>query len=1233
MFGKSRFYRKYLLLAGLAALAGAGAVFAYSPHYTHPDLTEEMVKFYNASEGQKIGGEFLQVLRRGSINEDTDPRWINHFYDPQSGEGWTGEHLGPHGKEMVQGISNTLVAMNFTPLPAPKWAEDQEAQNKFIDYGWNHTWQKAIYDYANGDKEKAFESLGYVLHLIEDMSVPDHTRNDSHPHVAGDPGSPYEEWAKLYTNNNKLDTAEKLLGEKAATPQFFNLKGAFDYTAKYSNENFFSEETIVDSKYNLPKHDYEKFFGTTKFYYKTDIFGDYPIAKRTQDNQGNLEYTLTDELILSSYFSRLSRRAVLAGAGVIELFFKEAERAKHDPSILEKPPAPPTAMGTIGTMLLTRVVSPLGLISPLARGIYRAFNNLRSALFASVSKISPNEPQVAVEPNPPSQGETRAPNLAVKPPSGTNLDVGRLSEPPDSSTSDVGASLTSDVSPPGGVEEGSVTSPLLQGGGRGGEDLPPFLQLHAAGGGVAGFGGGAPAPSTSDVLTSSTSDVTPPDISLDVSECPGLASVSGECLVASSTATVSWSSAAGDLNHYIIECEKLGAACSGFNFASTAATSTVYSLPADDATYIFKAKAVDNAENESAQTTKTVVFFTRPVVINEIAWAGTASNAADEWIELYNRSSKSVNLASWVLYAEDSVPYINLSGTISAGGYYLIERTDNDSVSDVAADLTAPFSGSGAGSGLGNGGETLVLSRASTTVDQNVLCSNAWCGGFAAPTYSSMERIDMEVAGTDTGNWGTSNGVVKNGLDSAGAALTATPRARNSLHYLISQSATLSSDKTLKQSFGTYIIKNNETLTIASGKTLTIEPGVTAKMGDSADLIVDGILKSDGTGANNILFTALSSSPAAGSWRNVRITSASQNSSVSHTRFKYGGGFASNIPSERRALLSVIDNSITISNSIFENSFSAGARLTISNSTIQNNTFSAGTTTADNVGLYVVGGAPTVSGNTFSENYFGAKMEGAAASYADNVFNNNISYALYSSNGSSTFSGNSGAGNGKNGIALLGTISAAGGTTTLASNSLAYITTSSSYAEIAAGASLVLQAGARFSGEDSSSRLTVNGALKLEGASKDSIIFTSLADAAPGEWYGIVVNSGGYLYGGGFTLRYGGFGAGGNPNAIAGIGVFGGSVSLSDGRIENNYKAGMRLYDHATSTLTNFEFNNHTSPASNSTALVVANAGVILNTVSFSDNFLGVSSSNSTIQATDVTFSGNTTDKSPANAF
>ena len=152
-----------------------------------------------------------------------------------------------------------------------------------------------------------------------------------------------------------------------------------------------------------------------------------------------------------------------------------------------------------------------------------------------------------------------------------------------------------------------------------------------------------------------------------------------------------------------------------------------------------------------------------PVVINEVAWAGNnATYSADEWIELYNRTNKPVNLNDWILYsATDLRPYIILSGVVPARGYYLVERTNDETISDIAADWTGSF-GSG---GLINSGENLILSRASSTIDQVPLCNN-WCGGSS--NYYSMERYDPNTAGTSASNWGTNNAIIKNGQNAGG---------------------------------------------------------------------------------------------------------------------------------------------------------------------------------------------------------------------------------------------------------------------------------------------------------------------------------------------------------------------------------------------------------------------------------------------------------------------------------
>jgi hypothetical protein len=52
------------------------------------------------------------------------------------------------------------------------------------------------------------------------------------------------------------------------------------------------------------------------------------------------------------------------------------------------------------------------------------------------------------------------------------------------------------------------------------------------------------------------------------------------------------------------------------------------------------------------------------VVINEIAWGGSAASSADEWIELHNTTAQPVDLAGWSLISLDGTPVISLTGVI-----------------------------------------------------------------------------------------------------------------------------------------------------------------------------------------------------------------------------------------------------------------------------------------------------------------------------------------------------------------------------------------------------------------------------------------------------------------------------------------------------------------------------------------------------------------------------------------
>ncbi|OQX50815.1 hypothetical protein B5M47_03120 [candidate division CPR3 bacterium 4484_211] len=160
------------------------------------------------------------------------------------------------------------------------------------------------------------------------------------------------------------------------------------------------------------------------------------------------------------------------------------------------------------------------------------------------------------------------------------------------------------------------------------------------------------------------------------------------------------------------------------------------------------------------------------VVINEIMWTGTSASSADEWVELFNSTDDDVDLTGWGLYSIDGSPEVSLEGSIKAGGYYLLERSDDQTVSDIAANVI--YTGA-----LDNHGEFLRLEDGEGNVIDEIDASLGWFGGDNL-NKKSMERIDPGVSGSLSFNWCTNNGMAINGLDADGNFLLATPLLENS---------------------------------------------------------------------------------------------------------------------------------------------------------------------------------------------------------------------------------------------------------------------------------------------------------------------------------------------------------------------------------------------------------------------------------------------------------------------
>ncbi len=175
------------------------------------------------------------------------------------------------------------------------------------------------------------------------------------------------------------------------------------------------------------------------------------------------------------------------------------------------------------------------------------------------------------------------------------------------------------------------------------------------------------------------------------------------------------------------------------------------------------------------------------VIINEIAWAGTAASSSDEWIELYNPGATDINLTGWILRSTDNSPNITLSGIIPAGGYYLLERSDNNTIIDVSMDLS--YSG-----GLNNTAETLELrDNTNILVDTANQGGTSWFAGNAAGFYS-MERISVQSDSPTA--WATNNGIMRNGLDQNSNPINGTPKQINSATLVLTATVTFTATNT-----------------------------------------------------------------------------------------------------------------------------------------------------------------------------------------------------------------------------------------------------------------------------------------------------------------------------------------------------------------------------------------------------------------------------------------------------
>ncbi|HEX5029988.1 MAG TPA: FlgD immunoglobulin-like domain containing protein [Candidatus Eisenbacteria bacterium] len=137
----------------LLLLAHTPAALAHEPDHTHASLT--------AAAFWYLGSPYTSTSARdravaGVVQEDNCPLYSSHFYNPRTEENTIANIT----------INCPIASIGYVQQRAP----DRAAA----------LWNEAKGQYDSGDRLGAYETLGHILHLMQDMTSPSHCHNNPH---------------------------------------------------------------------------------------------------------------------------------------------------------------------------------------------------------------------------------------------------------------------------------------------------------------------------------------------------------------------------------------------------------------------------------------------------------------------------------------------------------------------------------------------------------------------------------------------------------------------------------------------------------------------------------------------------------------------------------------------------------------------------------------------------------------------------------------------------------------------------------------------------------------------------------------------------------------------------------------------------------------------------------------------------------------------------------------------
>jgi len=464
-----------------------------------------------------------------------------------------------------------------------------------------------------------------------------------------------------------------------------------------------------------------------------------------------------------------------------------------------------------------------------------------------------------------------------------------------------------------------------------------------------------------------------------------------------------------------------------------------YSIIEDKNTYSFRVKAFDSQGNESGWKYINIDLSV-PVVINEAK--------DNNWVELYNRTSKAIDLTGFKLVSQSST--VTMSGEISAKGYLVVETP---------------------------------------TLKLKLIAPN---GRFIDELYSNgsdylRERISPWAYGSEPKNW----------LDE----ISDTQGQQNTNYQLYTYlPVKIRRNLSLPEELSPYYL-SGKNIEVQENISLTFEAGVVVKM-FSAGIISDGKITAVSTQKKPIVFTSFKGDLAMpGDWFGLNLTEKSQGSKFKYVDFKYGGGDFS-------AVLKVNGNSVDVEDCEFENNINKGLYLLNTASSVKDNRFIG--INGEGTGILVVGGSDKIENNYFEKNYTGIEVgnglnETCDVSITGNTFKENrrpiyLGTLSHKSITNNTFTDNNYNTENDANLVFLSPHS-------LGNKKDSFLEAGQYYSNdiftIPSGVKLTLQPGVELSAQRG---IDINGELLANGTSANPIIFRNgllAGQTSPGKWGGL----------------------------------------------------------------------------------------------------------------------------------